>query len=155
MLANKLPMKARLAPLPQKKSLRRGRSPRPGTATIELAVMLPFLCFLFVVAVDYARIFYLSVTVTNCASIAAIYASSDPNAANDTSGIQAMAQRDASNLDLTQLTVSSRTDSSTSPTTVTVTVSYPFTTITNFPGVASYTMLTRTVQMNVTPFVPN
>src|SRR5205085_10541037 len=100
--------------------------------------------------VDFARIFYYSVTVTNCASIGAIYGSSDPTAANDTDGIKTRAQNDAGNLDLTKLNVTSSTDSATTPTTVTVTVTYPFTTITNFPGVPSTTTLTRTVKMNVT-----
>jgi Flp pilus assembly protein TadG len=38
------------------------RSPRRGVAAVELAVLLPFLCFLFVTAVDFARIFYLAIT---------------------------------------------------------------------------------------------
>jgi Flp pilus assembly protein TadG len=131
------------------------KAARPGVAAVELAILLPLLCFLFVITVDFARVFYYSVTITNCASIGAVYASSDPTAANDSAGILARVQKDASNLDLQQLTVASTTNSSTNPTSVTVTVSYPFTTITNFPGVPSLTTLTRTVQMNVTPFVPN
>src|SRR5947207_2962420 len=110
---------------------------RAGTATVELAVLLPFILFLFVITVDFARIIYYSVTITNCASIGAIYGSSSPTAANDTTGIQTTAQNDASNLDLSKLTVTSSTDSATTPTTVTVTVTYPFSTITNFPGVPS------------------
>jgi Flp pilus assembly protein TadG len=127
---------------------------RRGAVTVELAVLLPFLIFLFVITVDYARIFYFATTVTNCASVAAIYGSQDPTSANDTSGIITRAQLDAGDLDVTQLNVSSSTDSATSPTTLTVTVSYKFTTITNFPGVPKQTTLTRTVQMNVTPSVP-
>ncbi len=131
------------------------RRARRGAATVEFAVLLPLLAFLFVITVDYARIFYTSLTITNCASIGAIYASADPTSANDTSGIKAQAQKDAGNLDLTQLNVTSSTDSVTSPTTVTVTVTYPFSTITSFPGVPSSVGLSRTVQMNVAPFVPN
>jgi Flp pilus assembly protein TadG len=128
---------------------------RRGTAAVELAVLLPFLCFLFVVTVDFARIFYFSITVANCASVGALYGSADPTAANDTAGILARVQKDAGNLDLKKLTVTSTTDSASNPTKVTVTVSYPFGTITNFPGVGNYTTLTRTVQMNVTPWIPN
>lgn len=121
---------------------------------MELAVLLPLLLFLFVITVDFARIFYFSTIVTNCASIGAVYGSSDPTAANDTAGIATRVQKDAGNLDLSKLTITSSTDSGTNPTTITVTVSYPFTTITNFPGVPQQTTLTRTVRMNVTPNTP-
>jgi Flp pilus assembly protein TadG len=39
-----------------------------GAATVELAVLLPFLCFLFVAAVDSARVLYDGITVQNCAA---------------------------------------------------------------------------------------
>src|SRR5205809_577937 len=52
---------------------------RAGAATVELALLLPFLCFLFVIAVDYARVFYFAVTVQNCARNGAYYASNYPN----------------------------------------------------------------------------
>ena len=133
---------------------RSNRKTRRGVAATELAMMLLFLPFLALITVDFARIIYYSITITNCASIGAIYGSSSPTAANDTDGIKTTAQKDASNLDSSKLTVTSSTDSATTPTTVTVTVTYPFTTITNFPGVPSSTTLTRTVKMNVTPSVP-
>jgi Flp pilus assembly protein TadG len=53
--------------------------PHPGAATVEFALILPFLMFLLVVAVDYARIFYFGVTVQNCARNGAYYASRYPN----------------------------------------------------------------------------
>jgi Flp pilus assembly protein TadG len=124
-------------------------------AAVELAVVLPFLCFLFIVAVDFARIFYFSLTVVNCARNGAVYGSQDPTHAVDTSGISAAAVMDAGNLDPTLLTVSSKTDSAANPTYVDVTVTYPFSTITNFPGIASTTTLTRTVRMLVVPLTPN
>jgi len=124
---------------------------RKGAAAVELAVLLPLLCFLFVITVDFARVIYFTVTITNCARNGAVYGSSTPIAANDTSGIQTQAQMDAGNLDLTQLNVSSSTDSSS----VTVTVTYPFSTITNYPGVPSNLTISRTVQMRVSPMTPN
>src|SRR5579884_1037426 len=98
-------------------------SARPGrraTAVAELAVLLPFLCFAFVAALDFGRVFYFSLTVTNCARNGALYGSASTTQALDTSGIQTAAQRDASNLTLTQLHVNSSTDSKngSSPTTV-------------------------------------
>src|SRR6516164_9600711 len=95
------------------RQLSRGRRPRRGAAMIELALLLPFLCFLFVITVDWARVFYFDLTVENCARCGALYGGRDPNAAVDTAGIQAEAKKDAGNLDTTQLQVNSTTDSST------------------------------------------
>src|SRR5438552_618046 len=108
---------------------------RPGLAVVELALLLPFLAMLFVVAVDYSRIFYFTIAVTNCARNGALYGYQNPTTANDKTGIAADAQKDAANLTLANLTVTSKTDSATSPTYVDVTVSYPFSTITNYPGI--------------------
>lgn len=134
--------------------LRAFRPRRRGIATTELALVLPLLCFLFVVVMDFCRIFYFSVTVTNCARNGAYYGCSDPKAANDVNGIKAMAQIDAKNLNAQLLTVTSATDSSTEPTYVDVTVSYPFTTLTRYPGVPSQVPLSRTVRMQVVPWTP-
>jgi Flp pilus assembly protein TadG len=128
--------------------------PRRGASAVEFAILLPFLCSIFVVTVDYARIFYFSLTVANCARNGALYGSADSTHAQDTAGIQAAAQADASNLTLSQLGVTSATDSSTSPTYVTVTVSYPVTTITSYPGIPGQTTIKRTVRMSVVPATP-
>jgi Flp pilus assembly protein TadG len=130
-------------------------SGRRGVAALELALLLPLICFLFVVSVDFARVFYFDLTVANCARNGALYAGRDPTSALDTAGIKAAAQSDAANLDLTKLTVSSTPDSSSAPTTVTVTVTYPFTTITNYPGITHSMTLSRSLQMNVAPLLPN
>jgi Flp pilus assembly protein TadG len=110
---------------------------------------------LFVITVDYARVFYYTMAVTNCARDGALYGSQNPTTAIDQSGISAAATRDAADLDINSINVSSTTDSSTNPTYVTVTVTYPFTTITNFPGITSRTTLSRNVRMTVTPLTPN
>src|SRR4051794_22649796 len=102
---------------------------RVGTAAVELALLSPLLCLLFVAAVDYARIFYFTMIVTNCARSGAIYAFQDPTKANDQSGIADAAKKDAANLNLSNLNVTSSTDSDTAPTWVTVTVTYGFSTI--------------------------
>jgi Flp pilus assembly protein TadG len=134
---------------------RRAVRMRNAVATVELALLLPLLCFLFVIGVDYARVFYFDLTVANCARNGALYGGKDPTSALDTAGIKAAAQQDAGNLDLTQMTVSSSTDSSTAPTVVTVTVTYPFTSITNYPGVPTSVTLSRTMKMNVAPMTPS
>ena len=136
------------------RQLRRVRQLRRGVAAVELALLLPFLCFLFVVTVDWARVFYFGLTVSNCARCGALYGGRHPNAALDTAGIQAEALKDAGNLDLKQVTVTSSTDSSAAPTTVTVTVTYPFGTITRFPGISNM-LLSRTVTAKVAPALVN
>jgi Flp pilus assembly protein TadG len=133
---------------------RRVRKSRSGVAALELALLLPLLCFLFVVAIDYARVFYFTMTVTNCARCGAIYGSQDPTTANDQSGISAACTMDAGNLNANQLAVTSSTDSATNPTYVSVTVTYPFSTITNFPGITSTTNISRTILVTVTPLTP-
>ena len=55
----------------------KGVQPRRGATVVELAVLLPLLVFVFVIAVDFARVFYYSLTLTNCARAGAMYAS-DP-----------------------------------------------------------------------------
>ncbi len=136
-------------------------STQKGMAVVELAFLLPFLCGLFVMAVDFARVFYFDLTLANAARNGAIYGSQDPTKANDTSGIQTRTDYDLTNLPTVQVNgvqyplVSSSTDSSTNPTTLTVTVTYPFTTITKYPVIPHQLLLTRTVQMSVTPLLPN
>jgi Flp pilus assembly protein TadG len=126
---------------------------RRGVAAVELAVLLPFLCFVFVVTLDFCRVFYASVTISNCARNGAVYGSADRTRAQDTAGIQAAAQADARfNLDTQLLSVSSSTDSA--ATYVEVTVDYPFTTITQYPGIPRQTTLRRTVRMDVVPATP-
>lgn len=135
-------------------NLQKARASRHGAAAVEFALLLPLLCFLFVVAVDYARVFYFTITVTNCARSGAIYGSQEPTAANDQSGIAAACKMDAGNLDTQQLTVTSSTDSASSPTYVIVTVTYPYSTITNFPGITTTTNISRTIRVTVTPLTP-
>jgi Flp pilus assembly protein TadG len=60
--------------------LNRQRHVRRGAATVELAVLLPFLAFLFVIGIDWARIFYTSMILENACRNAAYYASEYPGA---------------------------------------------------------------------------
>ncbi len=131
------------------------RQGRRGVAAVELAVLLPFLCFLFVIAIDWARIFYFSVVVTNCARNGAMYAcDATPNYTSPYSSVSQAALADAPNLTPTP-TVSSTSGTDNGAAYVEVTVSYPFRTVTNFPGVPANTTLVRTVRMNVIQKNPN
>jgi Flp pilus assembly protein TadG len=48
-------------------SFDRAHRRRRAAAVVELAVLLPLLAILFVFAVDFARVCYISLTLTNCA----------------------------------------------------------------------------------------
>lgn len=134
---------------------RPGPSRRRGVAAVEFALLLPLLCFLFVVAVDFARVFYMSLTVANCARIGAVYGSQKPATAMDQDGIRTVAKKDVGTLDAEKLTVTSSVDNVANPTKLTVTASYTFSTVMSYPGVASHVVVTRTVRMNVTPLMAN
>jgi len=132
------------------------RNDRRGVAAVELAVLSPFLMFLFVLAVDYGRIFYSSVTITNCARAGAIYAS-DPFEQTESpyTSIQQAALAEAPNF-TPQPTVSSATGSdAVGDPYVDVTVIGQFQTMTRYPGVPQSTTLRRTIRMRVAPAAPN
>ena len=126
---------------------------RKGVAAVELAVLLPLLMFLFVIAVDYARIFYYSVTVENCARNGALCASNAFTYPMPYSIIQAALADGASlspPLTASDVTVANGTDANNNPT-VTVTINYTFQTITKYPGLPSTVNLARSVEMRVAP----
>lgn len=127
-------------------------SARRAVAVVELAVLLPFIAFLFVIAVDFSRIFYCSQIIENCARQGALYASDPKAAANNLySSVQAAALADAANLSpQPTVTSASGTDASGNAY-VSVTVTWTFQTITGFPGIPNNVTLSRTVQMRAAP----
>ena len=132
-------------------------SRRAGVAVVELAIFLPLLVFLFVVAVDYSRIFYFSLTITNCARNGAMYGS-DPTAAatlSPYSSIQQAALADATNL-TPQPTISSNTVTDADGNTyIEVTAAYQFQTLTQYPGLPNTVNVSQTVRMRMTQATPN
>lgn len=135
---------------------RSGRSKRQGAAAVELAVLLPFLMFLFVIAVDFGRVFYFSLTIENCARNGALYGS-DPVAASQSpyTSITQAALADAANLDPQPTVTSTNGVDAFGNSYLEVTVSWQFHTSTNFPGVPSPVNLARTVRMRMAPTTPN
>lgn len=144
--------------------------PRRGAAIPELAVVLPLLVFLFVITVDFGRVFYYSLTVTSCAQEAALYASDravqldSPYTIRDADGKPDPAQFNQSVLraaqseapaDLRNLIVVPAPTYSTNGDTVSVSVRYTFKTISYFPGIPDTWDLTRTVTMRVAPQLPS
>jgi Flp pilus assembly protein TadG len=125
-------------------------------AVVELAVLLPLLVMLFLVTVDFARVFYFSLTLTNCARAGALYAS-DPvsQAESPFPSVQAAALADATNIS-PQPTITSTTGVDASGRTyVEVTANYTFGTVTSFPLIPSQVQLNRTVRMFVAANSPN
>jgi hypothetical protein len=111
--------------------------------------------FLFVIVVDFGRVFYYSLTIENCARNGALYGC-DPFAATQSpySSISDAALADAANLQ-PQPTVTSTNGTDTSGNAyVEVTVSWTFTSLTNFPGTTNSAPLTRTVRMRKEPITP-
>ena len=147
---------------------------RKGAQAVEFALLLPFLAFMFVIAVDWARIFYYSIAVTNCARNGALYLSQQQSAktmsspytdsgyvnlyVNAASPVTAAALADAPDLTPTP-TVTSTSGSDSYGPYVEVTVSYPFQTVSGFSvwgfGVPSSTNVTSTVRMYVPAESPN
>ena len=136
--------------------IRPTRPQRRGVAVVELAVLLPILTLLFVVAVDYARVFYFAVTVGGAARNGAMYARDSVIAKESPfTSLEQAALADASNLTPTPTVASkSGTDEKGQPY-VEVTVTYTFTTMTNYPLVPSSVALARTVRMHRAPLVPD
>jgi len=123
---------------------------------VELAVLVPLLVLLFMITVDFARVFYFSVTLTNCARAGALYAS-DPTTADESpfANVQAAALADASNL-TPQPTISSTSGTDGQGRSyVSVTATYSFQTITGFPGIPNTVPLQRTVTMFQSAGTPN
>ena len=145
---------------------------RPAAAAVEFAMLLPFLAFLFVIAVDYGRIIYYTVTIDNCVHNGAIFASQTFDNQNQQwvgnnqywqtpsgqiSDVVKATLADGGSLSpaLTaqNVTVTSGTDADGNAIT-TVTVNYTFQTVTQFPGVPSTVNIVRSCQMRIAPAVP-
>ena len=133
------------------------RKNRPAVAATELALLLPFLGFLFVVAADYCRVFHLTQTLDDCAQNAVMYASgaADPNPANFasvTDAAQQAALDEGSRLS-PALAINNVQVNLTSST-ATVTITYTFKTLTRLPGLPASITVTRSVMAPIAPRPP-
>jgi Flp pilus assembly protein TadG len=131
------------------------RPRREGVAAVELAILLPFLVFIFAIAVDWSRFFYYSMIVETCARNGALYAS-DPYAANQSpyANMTAAALADASDVSPQPTVTTDSGVDSTGTSYVDCTVSYTFQSLTNVPGVPTNTQIVRTVRVYQAPQVP-
>src|SRR5207248_2544007 len=106
---------------------RNGGRRRRGAALIELVLMMPVLALVFCGSLDFARVYYVSLTLANCARDGALYAAdstyqSQSGYANVTEAALADAGTLSPSPTVTQ-TTGTETDGSTY---VAVTVSYVF-----------------------------
>lgn len=135
---------------------RAGWRSRRGAAVVELAILAPLLVMLFVIATDFARVYYFSLTLTSSARAGALFAS-DPATQLESpfdSTTQA-ALADATNLNPAPvITEVHGTDLGGRPW-VEVSAEYTFETITGFPGIPDNLKLTRTVRMYVSAITPS
>ncbi|HZU37961.1 MAG TPA: TadE/TadG family type IV pilus assembly protein [Gemmataceae bacterium] len=133
---------------------------RRAAALVELALLLPLLIFLFLLTVDFARVFYYWLTIENCARNGATYASLqavDQDWQINSSLVQNTQQAaiaDGANLNppltTSDVSVTNTTDSD-GNSVVQVTVNYTFYTIAHTWGLPGSISLSRTAQMRIAP----
>jgi Flp pilus assembly protein TadG len=125
---------------------------RRGAAAAEMALLLPFLAFLFCVAVDYCRSFQAAQIIDSAARSAALYASGaaavDPSTSAADAATQAAVTEGAA---LNPPLQSSGVAVSTGGGVATVTVTYSFELFTSYTGVADALTIQRTVTMPLAP----
>lgn len=128
--------------------------PRRGIAASELALILPLFVLLFVIAVDFGRVFYVEYIVINAARCGAIYGSTNPNCAKDKSGIQKRVQDEAKDFDANLLQIASvESVDSAGNACIDVTVNYPFKMVTSYLVSTDLTVASR-IRMRVGPVLP-
>jgi len=127
-----------------------GCDARRGVAAVELALLLPLLLLISVVAVDFARVFSTAVVIQNCARNAAMF-SANPKQAEKMPYVTAEEAMLAEAADLSPpptLVVKPGTDAHGKY--VDVTVSYNFSMITSYISAARIIPISRSVRMRVT-----
>ena len=138
---------------PRAASLRRLSRGTRGQSLMELALIAPLLIILMLGAIDFGRVFFAYVSVTNGARNGADYASTSATAAADLPGIRAAAVSDT-----VDLLDTSPTNPDVTATTGTdtqgrlyadVTVTYTFSNIFPWPGLPNSMNVLRTVRARV------
>jgi Flp pilus assembly protein TadG len=156
--------------------LRRRACGETGNALVELAVALPLLVLTLIGTTDFARVFYMSIELTNAARAGAQYGAFSPGHSTNVAVMQSTATAavnitgvTATAAQLCQCATDSGTFSPTTPAnscttaaatactggthrvmTVTVTTTKTFTTLVNFIGIPSTLNLTRSATLRVT-----
>lgn len=123
-----------------------------GQSMVELALLLPLLLLMLLVAFNLGTAFYSTVTVVAAAHNGALYGSGGSSLAADSQAIRQVVLADAVNLGGTPPTVTSTVSADPyGDQVLAVSVAYVYSVPVPFPGVpASYT-LSSTAQMRVKP----
>ncbi len=124
-----------------------------GQALVELALIAPVLIILMLGVIDYGRVYFAYVSVTNGARIGADYASGSATRAADTAGIKAAALGDTTDLldqspTNPEVTVVTANDSQ-GQLYADVTMTYTFSTLFPWPGLPTSIDIERTVRSRV------
>ena len=129
---------------------------RRGAAVVELAVLLPLLILLFVIAVDFSRAYFFSLTLQNCARAGAMYAS-DPVVARESpyANVTEAALADATNLSPPPTIATAEGVDAEGRSYAEVTATYPYRTVLQFPGIPVEMTLSRSVRMYYAAVVPD
>lgn len=121
---------------------------RRGIATVELALVLPFLLLTFVMIGDFSRIFHYSVIITSCARNGALYASDQSIAdVSPYASLEEAALADAAGLSPQPVIESTTGTHASGLDYVEVTATYPFRMLTQLPGVPPSISIVRKVRM--------
>jgi Flp pilus assembly protein TadG len=139
-----------------------------GSALVELAVVLPLLVLVMAGAIDFARVFYMGMELTNAARAGAQYGAYNPAQSGNIAGMQTTATGSVNIPGVTATALrscqcatsagafSAATCSTTCPSgqhlvvTVTVTTSKTFTTVMGtFPGISRSVNLVRAATLRV------
>jgi len=146
---------------------------RTATASVELAVLLPFLVSVFLFAADFARVFYVTITIENCIHNGALFGGQVFDNQNQQwignqqywqgpDGQLVSLEKVATELDGTNLNplladsdinVANGTDADGNSVNI-VTISYTVNTILPYPGIPSPVKIVRKAQVRVAPAKP-
>ena len=92
-VAPRAPVRAPRPPLPERRFRTGERRGSSGQSVVEFALGLPIFLLFLLMAVDFGRLFYTYVQVSNAAREAAIYGATQPS---DDSGMQVRAVQEKS-----------------------------------------------------------
>jgi Flp pilus assembly protein TadG len=129
---------------------------RRGAAAVELAILLAPLTLLVLVAIDFARVYFSTMTLLNCARNGALYAS-DPVGVSKYANVNDATTADGTSLQnpsLTSANVTSTLGNDGTNPYVDVSVSYKFPMATGYLGFTEIDLQPK-VRMRVAPIVPN
>lgn len=125
---------------------------RQAVIATEAAILLPFLAFMLLVAVDFCRIFCATQTLCNCAHTGALYASATAQIPSSQDSVQAAKQAAlAEGVTLSPPLPPDNVAVSFDSQTATVTVQYEFQMLTPYLSSSSKVVLTRQETMALAP----